>query len=520
MSHIIMIAAENDALPGGKVGGIGDVVRDVPRALVERGCTVTVLTPAYGVFAALPGSQKITSLGVRFGGIRESLDLYEVPARHPVSGIRHLVLDHPLFGTCGKGSIYCNDPPGRPFATDAGKFALFCIAAAEAIIKADLGKIDVLHLHDWHAAFLLILRRYDPVYKALKSIRSVYTIHNLALQGIRPFSDDDSSLQKWYPKLKYRRAALADPRWTDCINPMAIGIRLADAVHTVSPTYAKEILSPSEVDTLGQYGGEGLEDDLRTAQADNRLFGILNGCEYPKKYKPVLTSWKALLDLMRAQVMLMAANSSALSSALFIADKRLGELNSKRPKDLLTSVGRITEQKVRLLRQDTSTGRPALEGILEALGEHGLLIMVGSGNQDYELFLTEVAAKYCNFIFLRGYSDELVTALYDMGDLFLMPSSFEPCGISQMLAMRSGQPCLVHHVGGLRDTIQDNINGFAFTGQNPTEQADNLVATVQRALIAKRKPKKWQTLRKRAAAMRFRWTDSIDAYLKQLYRQS
>ena len=520
MTHILMIAAENDALSGAKVGGIGDVVRDLPKALAERGCTITVLTPAYGVIADLPGSQKLRSLKVRFGGTRQSVDLYQVPGRQAVSNVHHFVVDHPLFSPCGKGQIYCDDPEDRPFATDASKYALFCTAAAEAIVKAAFGKIDVLHLHDWHTAFLLILRHYDPVYKALGTLRCVYTIHNLALQGIRPFSGDDSSLQQWYPKLKYKRAQLADPRWPDCLNPMATGVRLADAVHTVSPAYAEEILRPSEVSTLGQYGGEGLEKDLRAAQAEGRLFGILNGCEYPAKPRLALTSWGALLELMRAQLLLMAASSSSLSSALFIAHNRLDELGSKRPKFLLTSVGRITEQKVRLLRQDTSAGHPALEGILEALGEHGLLLMVGSGDPDYEQFLTETAAAYTNFIFLRGYSEALVAALYDMGDLFLMPSSYEPCGISQMLAMRAGQPCLVHHVGGLRDTVQDNTTGFTFTGKNPTEQADKLVATLNRALRARSKPKKWQAMRKKAAAKRFHWADSIDAYLKQLYRQS
>ena len=520
MPHILMIASENDALPGGKVGGIGDVVRDVPRALVKKGCTVTVLTPAYGIFSNLPGAKKGTRLNVSFGGTQDLLDLYEVPGRQAISGVRHWAIEHPLFSTCGKGRIYCDDPEGRPFATDASKFALFCAAAAEAIVKSEFGKIDVLHLHDWHAAFLLILRRFNPVYKALKRIRCVYTIHNLALQGIRPFSDDESSLQQWYPDLKYKRAKLADPRWPDCLNPMAIGIRLADAVHAVSPTYAEEILRPSDVVALGQYGGEGLEADLRAAKTGNRLFGILNGCEYPKKHKPTVTSWAALLKLLRAQVLFMAASSSTLSSALFIAQNRIDKLSSKRPKILLTSVGRITEQKVRLLNQETSTGRPALECILETLGEDGLLIMIGSGDRGYEQFLSETAARYSNFIFLRGYSEAMVTALYDMGDLFLMPSSFEPCGISQMLAMRAGQPCLVHQVGGLRDTVQDNTTGFAFTGGNPTEQADNLVNTLQRAMIAKTRAKKWQAMRKKAAAKRFQWADSIDAYLKQLYQKA
>ena len=518
MPHILMIAAENDALPDGKVGGIGDVVRDLPRALVKRDCTISVLTPSYGALHEVPGAEKISDIKVNFAGATQILELYRVIARETNPGVHHYVIDHPLFSTCGKGKIYCDDPAGRPFATDASKFALFCQAAASAIVKSAFAKVDVIHLHDWHAAFLLILRAYDPPYKALKSIRCAYTIHNLALQGIRPFSGDESSLQQWYPGLKYKSAQLADPRWPDCVNPMAAGIRLADTVHTVSPSYAEEILRPSEVATLGQYGGEGLEQDLQDAQSAKRLFGILNGCEYPKKPRLVISNWGELLDLMQDQLLLIAAAKSTLSSALFIAQKRLSELSRRRPKVILTSVGRITEQKVRLLRQATSSGRPALEAILQKLGNNGVLILVGSGDTDYEQFLSETAARHKNFIFLRGYSEELVKALYSMGDLFLMPSSFEPCGISQMLAMRSGQPCLVHHVGGLRDTVEDNVTGFAFTGTNPTEQTDNLLATLQRALVAKSKPQKWQTMRKKAAAKRFKWADSIDAYLKQLYQ--
>lgn len=518
MPHILMIAAENDALPGGKVGGIGDVVRDLPKALAKRNCTISVLTPAYGALHQLPGAEKITDLKVNFGGATQTLWLFRVVIAKAGPSVHHYVIEHPSFSTCGKGHIYCDDPAGRPFATDAGKFSLFCQAAASAIVKLAFAKVDMIHLHDWHAAFLLILRRYDPAYKALKAIRCAYTIHNLALQGIRPFSNDESSLTRWYPSLKYKTAELADPRWPDCVNPMAAGIRLADAVHTVSPSYAEEILRPSSVAELGQYGGEGLEKDLRDAQARNKLFGILNGCEYPKRSGAALSNWGALLDLMNAQLLLMAAGELTLSSALFIAQKRLGDLSRRRPKFIITSVGRITEQKVRLLRQPTSSGSSALEAVLEKLGKNGLLILVGSGDPDYEKFLAETSAQHSNFIFLRGYSEELVKALYDMGDLFLMPSSFEPCGISQMLAMRSGQPCLVHHVGGLRDTVEDNVTGFAFTGKNPTEQADNMLTTLQRALKVKNKPEKWQAMRKKAAAKRFKWADSIGAYMKHLYQ--
>ena len=521
MTHILMVAAENDALPGGKVGGIGDVVRDVPPALAAQNCTVDVVTPAYGVFDQHPGAQHISRIHVEFAGTQQTVNLYKVPGRQDVNNVNHWVFDHPLFSACGSGQIYCDDPPQQPFATDASKFALFCMATAEAISQGLFGTLDVIHLHDWHAACCLILRRYHPRYQALQRIRCVYTIHNLALQGIRPFAYSNSSLEAWYQGLHYQRALLADPRWPDCFNPMAVGIRLADAVHAVSPAYAEEILRPSAVATHGQYGGEGLEVDLRAAQAEQRLFGILNGCEYPAENTADNNDWPSLLGLMQAQLLQWAGRRTTLASAHFIAYARLSALATEqaRPAMLLTSIGRITDQKVRLFRATTSAGPTALETLLQMLGKRGLFVLLGSGDADYEQFFITTAAHFDNFIFLNGYSDALSQALYAQGDLFLMPSSFEPCGISQMLALRAGQPCLVHHVGGLRDTVRDSETGFTFTGNNLTEQADQLVATLQRALtVYDDDATQWQALCQTAAAQRFRWSDSITAYLEQLYQ--
>ena len=163
---------------------------------------------------------------------------------------------------------------------------------------------------------------------------------------------------------------------------------------------------------------------------------------------------------------------------------------------------------------------PALHLALEVLGDNGMLLMVGSGDPECEQFLSETMATHRNFIFLRGYSDALAEALYGQGDLFFMPSSFEPCGISQMLALRAGQPCLVHHVGGLRDTVKDKSTGFVFSGDTPTEQADALIKALRRALAQfKMESGKWKSMRKAAAAARFEWADSTDAYLKHLYQQ-
>ncbi len=520
MTHILMIAAENGALPNGKVGGIGDVVHDAPLALAKRNCTVSVITPAYDSLHKLPGAKPKQILKVPFSGEQLTLQLYHLSEAGNNANIHHYVVEHPLFSPCGAGQIYCDDPPGRPFASDAGKFALFCAAVAEAVKQTAFGDVDILHCHDWHTAFLLILRNYLPRYQCLKSMHCAYSIHNLALQGIRPFKGDESSLEKWYPDMQYDPTQLGDPRWGDCMNPMASAIRLADTVHVVSPSYADEILQPND-SSAGRHGGEGLESDLKQTKQEKRLFGILNGCEYPDDAVRVSTDWPHLLQQMQNTLLLWASRSATLASAHFIAFNAINTLSPERPKMLFTSVGRITGQKVALLRQPTSSGLPALHATLDALGDYAMLLMIGSGDHDYEQFLTETATRYRNFIFMRGYSDEIANAFYQNGDLFFMPSSFEPCGISQMLAMRAGQPCLVHQVGGLRDTVIDGKTGYSFSGSHQTEQADALVVTVQRAL--KQHPKKsakWKYMCKAAAAARFDWADSADAYLKQLYKIS
>jgi starch synthase len=168
--------------------------------------------------------------------------------------------------------------------------------------------------------------------------------------------------------------------------------------------------------------------------------------------------------------------------------------------------------------QPTTHGRTALETILDDLGNNGVFVMLGSGSRALEDFFSEVALQRKNFLFLCGYSDQLADMLYAAGDLFLMPSTFEPCGISQMLAMRAGQPCVVHAVGGLKDTVEDKVNGYAFAGDTPLLQADDFVATVCRALQLKTAdPAAWKALREHAATRRFSWAVAAESYERELY---
>ncbi|MCB1666687.1 MAG: glycosyltransferase, partial [Pseudomonadales bacterium] len=146
-------------------------------------------------------------------------------------------------------------------------------------------------------------------------------------------------------------------------------------------------------------------------------------------------------------------------------------------------------------------------------------IMLGSGDPDYARFFTRMMREHDNFLYLEGYSEPLSEALYGFGDLFLMPSIYEPCGISQMLAMRAGVPCLVHQVGGLNDTVKNGENGFSFGGTNLAEKQRYLLATLEQSLdLFRQQPKQWQTLARAAARSRFTWDDAIGKYLEQLYR--
>ena len=147
-----------------------------------------------------------------------------------------------------------------------------------------------------------------------------------------------------------------------------------------------------------------------------------------------------------------------------------------------------------------------------------MILILGSGDPDLEQMLLQQTRQLPNVLFLHGYSEKLAAPLYRAGDLFLMPSSFEPCGISQMLAMRDAQPCVVHGVGGLKDTVEDGVTGFVFGGYSPDMQADDFVMTTERALALRSfDPIRWEEIRRAAAAKRFDWATSAQSTIDTLY---
>ena len=333
-----------------------------------------MLTPSYGAFHRLPGAAELPSFAVRFRGTVHTVRAFELV----VDSVRTVLFEHEMMVPTEAGRIYHDDGPLRPYATDANKFAFFCAAVASWIDTLD-ALPDAVHLHDWHAAFYLLQREFAASGERLRRIRTVFTIHNLTYQGQRPLRGNDSSLEAWFPDMRYDARVLGDPAADDCINPMAFAIRRADRISTVSPTYAQEIQCPSNPDT-GFIGGEGLEQDLTRAADEGRLFGILNGCEYPASLgrKP---GWQRLVMAARetAEEWREADPRAAVHERVL---ERLNALPKRRPLHVLTSIGRIVSQKMQLFLEPLTDGRSALEHILDRLGRQGVLVMLGSGERD------------------------------------------------------------------------------------------------------------------------------------------
>jgi starch synthase len=509
--RVLMVAAENDRLPNCKVGGVADVIRDIPYALSKHQVDTLVVVPDYGQSELK--RQFVGDIAVPFRQHLETATLWEVER---TDGVAQFVISHSLFSEHG-GAIYCDDDQQRPFATDATKFAFFSAAVSEGIEHGLFGHIDILHLHDWHAACVAVLKEFSPRFVKLKTLKVIYTVHNLALQGIRPFNNDDSSLEAWFPTLSYDGQVLCDHQYPHCFNPMRSAITLCDKIHVVSPNYSEEVLRSSEPDR-GFFGGEGLEHDMQIAKRYDKLIGILNGCEYPQNNVSEADIFSFLQESERALFVWMA-KSQQLTSSHYIAHQRVKSwLNKPFSGPLITSIGRLTDQKALLLRQSSDSGVTLDELAKITEQRAGRLIVLGSGDAHIEHIFTQAMARNENLLFLKGYNQALGDILYDIGDLFLMPSSFEPCGISQMLAMRSGQPCLVHRVGGLSDTVKHLENGFMFSGEDLNHQKEQLIETFSEALaLYDNDIARYNLIRKSAQEKRFEWSNVALNYINNLY---
>ncbi len=510
MSNILFAAAENDAIANCKAGGMGDVVRDVPRQIAERGDTAHIVVPSYGRLHQ--NGELKSQLNFELRGLEYTAQIYQVKPKKEFDNIHHYVIHHPEIEAGGIAHIY-HDDPEEPFFTDAIKYFVFCTAVAEAIKNEVFGDLNVVHLHDWHSSLILFLREYHLEYESLNKIKFVYSIHNLAIQGIRPFDNNYSSLRNWFPNIRYDEERLLDHRYPDCINLMAVGIRFADAVHTVSPSYKADVMKPSSPPEF--IGGEGLEKDLQQANKEGRLFGILNGCNYnninvEEKGQIYRNTVKALFRWLQQE------SKKYKSDFLAHTGEKVMNYVGNRPKFIVSSVARLTEQKFYFFKRSPE----AFVEILKKLEKvDGIFMLLGTGAPEYEDLFRDMSYKYKNFIFTNGQSESLIDSIYLESDLYFMPSLFEPCGISQMLSMRNGNPCLVHHTGGLKDTVKHLKTGFGFDGQTYDEKISNMLTTFDLALdIFENDKPAWAKIQANAKKARFTWKKSVDAYYDKLYK--
>lgn len=533
--HVLMVAAECRGLA--KVGGLGDVVSDLSKALKGLGISVSVVMPCYDQVAHSP--KPIVSFPVRFGSRND----WPVKVfTRELDGVTIYLLRSPDFFGGRYGNLYVDSERlGRgAFEDDAKRFAFFSAAVLEFVQQSPRQRdVNVLHCHDWHTGALLVLLKHDRRYRQLAdSLRTLFTIHNLDYQGTRPFKLTGEcellSFSAWFPalyrSLKRKKAltVLSDTHTlVPCFNPMRAAINLADNVNTVSPRYATEIIQPDDP-TRNFIGGRGLEDDLRRS---GKICGILNGLDYevydPSKLAPPfdvrMKDWQNArrqhkINLLQGLGNYLDEMAGKLGKGFKNSDHVLSKMTAFQPDDwtnkpLVVAVTRAVRQKASILLESLDGSSSVLH---ELLKRDLYLVVLGTGELESQL---EEINDSPNGLFVCAFDPQFANLLYAGGDIFLMPSDFEPCGITQMIAMRYGCLPLVPDVGGLSDTVHDMRTGFVYGGATRPAARQSVLDTLDKALGCYVGDKsKWAEMQLQAMSARFDWVSSARQYI-ELYRQ-
>jgi starch synthase len=457
-----MISSE--AAPLAKTGGLADVVGALPAALHESGDEAAVIIPRYGSIE-LRGLRRVyDSLPVVLNAGRFDFAIYQKPAPFPF-----YLADCPaLFGRPGIYGDGRGDHPDNHI-----RFAAFCRAALS--VARSLFRADIIHGHDWQAGpaitYLKTNFATDPSFIGTKAL---FTIHNIGYQGIYPRSAvADISLDS-------RLANPAVLEFYGNISYLKAGIVLADAINTVSPTYAREIQTP-------EYG-YGMDGVLRSRSAV--LSGIVNGADYEE--------WNPATDSR-----LPATFSSAdLSSKRVCKESLMSEMGldpAAVEGPLIGLVSRFAYQKgIDLI----TAAAPAF------LADGCTLAVLGSGDSDMENDFRRLQAEFPGRVSARiGFDNGLAHRIEAGADMFLMPSRYEPCGLNQIYSLRYGTVPVVRATGGLDDTIEAGT-GFKFAEYSSTA----LLGAVREAVEAFADPDGWQAMMRRGMAKDFSWTASAGAY--------
>lgn len=470
-----IVFASAECAPFVKTGGLGDVAGSLPAALVRAGAEVIVMVPKYATIKDEYKAQMehFSDFYVSLGWRNEYCGLEKL--EH--DGVTYMFIDNERY--------FARDYP-YGFFDDGERFAFFSKAITESLQHLPAGfECDILHCNDWQTALApVFLREFYQGLPLYDRVKTVFSIHNVAFQG--QFSD---TVMEDILGVAHIPAAASQLRCDACsINYMLGALRYADAITTVSPTYANEIQTPEF--------GEGLDGVLR--ERSYALQGILNGIDVAG-FDP------ATDKRIAANYTVEDRSGKAVCKAKLQEELGL-EVRDDRP--LMVMVTRLTRQK----------GMDLVMYALDRILSGGVQVAVlGTGDRDYEDGLRYFQDKYPGTMAARiEFDPALSQRMYAAADMFLMPSKFEPCGLSQIIAMRYGTLPIVRETGGLKDTVQPyneftgEGTGFSFSNFNGDEMGD---AVFRAARLFWDNRDAWNQLVTQAMSQDFSWTRSADKYL-------
>lgn len=481
-----ILFASSEVAPYSKTGGLADVAASLPKALAARGHRVSIVTPLYKHLdpEEMHLSRRLKTLQVpRLGKYRNKVEATVWEGRTE-GGVRIFFIEQPdFFGQ--EDNLYGYGD--EDYADNAARFSFFSRALVEFVLQFSV-PVDVLHCNDWHTALAPIYR--DHYYgDELADLAIILTIHNMAFQGR---FDGDHLSQTGLPKKFFKETEL---RQGDDINFLKGGIVHADRVTTVSPTYAEEIQTAE--------GGFGLEEVL--SEYSDKLGGILNGADY--------SIWSPDIDhYIDVQYDLERLNGKRRNKAEL---QHRFELPIRPTLPMVAFVGRLTEQK------GLDILIPAVEKLVEGFEDDRdgfQLVFLGEGTNNYADEVRRLAEKFPKRVAAHvGYSEELAHKLQAGADLLVIPSRYEPCGLTQLYAMKYGTLPVVHATGGLADTVTDPGDesdalptGFIF--EDYDEEA--LRNTLERATTRYRNYRKWRPVVENAMKQDFSWGSSASQYIE------
>ena len=468
---IVMAAAE--CAPFAKAGGLADVIGALPLELVKLGHEVQVIIPKYSLIHERYQEQfrKMEVHSFEFKEKTATYTMHEL-VKH---GVQFLFLENDSYFE--RDSIYGPD--------DAERYAFFTRAVLDFLARSETAP-DVVHVHDWHTAVLPFLLKEDPQYQQLSSrVKTVLTIHNIQFQG--NFSKSVFLEQYRMDESFYDNGQV---EWHGNFNSLKTGILYADKLTTVSPNYRDEILTEAY--------GEGLQHLLGERETD--LQGILNGIDtdaYDPQGDEHIAQTFSAEDLQGKQ-----ANKRAIQ-------KRCG-LPEQPDVPLLTMISRLSGQKgIDVLEQT----------LLEFLEGDVQFVLLGSGEARFEEFFQRLEVDYAGKVSVHlGFDESFAHQLYAGADIFLMPSHFEPCGLSQLISMRYGTIPVANRTGGLRDTVEeyDEVQTTGTGFLSDFKAGVHYDEALSRALSFYHQPEHWKALIHNGMKRDSSWSRSAKDY-EQLY---